>query len=412
MLRPRTAAVTSAGRKNKAECVHDRRGSGGLYVDPDWEVDSASDRVVFEEKDDAFFADVGKTKDHAFVVINVHSKTTSEVHFMPATLSAHADDVAQSRGDVSDGNSGDSGAVNSGYASTSCCTGPVLLRRRQDGVEYYVDHSGDAFYLVTNSSLSTGGDFSVEGDAASDTGEYRLVRLRQTFGAFSLEGIADAPWEPVSRRVDAWPSNPATTYPNDARGGWHARLSPGGRDANIHKGGPNCREISSAREESGRAGGIVNDGGGSKNSSAAAAAAAAERRGFGGGTIQEMDVFKEHCVLYESSPETGAPFLRVAPLATGSASTSSFVVCPPEPGGPGGWSGSGGGKEQAAVVTGACTLRPGVNSWFEARTARFTVSSPVAPEDVYDLCLESGGLELLRRTEVPGSPSFCGRDYW
>lgn len=64
-----------------------------------------------------------------------------------------------------------------------------------------------------------------------------------------------------------------------------------------------------------------------------------------------------------------------------------------------------------AAVSGASTLRPGVNSWFEARTARFSVSSPTAPEDVYDLCLESGGLELLRRTEVPGSPRFDGRDY-
>ncbi|CAN0443090.1 unnamed protein product, partial [Hapterophycus canaliculatus] len=59
----------------------------------------------------------------------------------------------------------------------------------------------------------------------------------------------------------------------------------------------------------------------------------------------------------------------------------------------------------------ACTLRPGVNSWFEARTARFSLSSPTAPEDVYDLCLETGEMELLRRTDVPGSPRFDGRDY-
>ena len=66
---------------------------------------------------------------------------------------------------------------------------------------------------------------------------------------------------------------------------------------------------------------------------------------------------------------------------------------------------------EAKADTGACTLRPGVNSWFEARTVRFSLSSPIAPEDVYDLCLESGRVELRRRTEVPGSPRFDGRDY-
>lgn len=30
---------------------------------------------------------------------------------------------------------------------------------------------------------------------------------------------------------------------------------------------------------------------------------------------------------------------------------------------------------------------------------------------MYDLCLESGRLELLRSTDVPGSPRFDGREY-
>lgn len=75
-----------------------------------------------------------------------------------------------------------------------------------------------------------------------------------------------------------------------------------------------------------------------------------------------------------------------------------------------GSSGLGRGPANSAA-DGASVLRPGVNAWFESKTARFSVSTPVAPEDVYDMCLESGRLELLRSTDVPGSPRFDARDY-
>ena len=106
-LRPRLASVVSRSRgdEKKKRSIRDRAGGSGgggsgggrkdgkmvnggagagRSVEEGWEVDSPSDRAVFEERDDAFFADVGRTKDGAFVVINVHSKTTSEVYFLPA----------------------------------------------------------------------------------------------------------------------------------------------------------------------------------------------------------------------------------------------------------------------------------------------------------------------------------------
>lgn len=309
------------------------------------------------------------------MVINVHSKTTSEVYLIPtATGTAGASDTGGGRVDVGQGTTaakGDSdeerSVVNGGNSDGAAPRGhhhhragpALLLRRRQQGVEYYVDHAGDAFYIVTNSPPSGAGDG--QNEAATGVGEYRLVRVRQPPGrrrgsASSLEGVADAPWE-------ALPC-----------------------------GGDGC-------------------------------------------TIQEMDLFRSHCVLYESSALSGCPRLRVVPLAASDGTrpgSSPFAVSPPAAGGCSGGGGNTGAssdgesstnissessrdcdfKGQGGVATpSACTLRPGVNSWFEARTARFSLSSPVAPEDVYDLCLESGRMDLLRRTEVPGSPPFDGRDY-
>ena len=364
-----TAAAASTGGGVEPSGGGATRGGG-------WRVDSAGDRLVFEEEDDAFFVDVGKTKDHAFVVINVHSKTTSEVHVIPTASAAAAVSA-----DGGSGNGGAAGGVDVGAA-------PTLLRRRRPGVEYYVDHAGDAFYLVTNSppsidDVDVGAARDGRTGAVPGAGEYRLVRVRHppglAGGASCLEGIADAPWQPVL----------------------HGKIDGGG-------------------------------GGG------------------GGGTVQEMDLFKDRCVLYESCPATGCPRLRVLPISAAATAASEgsrsrsvsvsspFVVSPPAVGGGGGGTGASGsgrgadrvsgsdvnvtdgaiGADQggveaaaAAAAARACTLRPGVNSWLEARTARFSLSSPTAPEDVYDLCLESGRMELRRRTAVPGSPRFDGRDY-
>ncbi|CAN0360140.1 unnamed protein product, partial [Hapterophycus canaliculatus] len=87
--------------------------------------------------------------------------------------------------------------------------GPTLLRRRRQGVEYYVDHSGDAFYLVTNTNDPAGEGRAAMPSSETRAGEYQLVRVpqrrrrerrdrpRQGACAPSLEGIADAPWEEV-----------------------------------------------------------------------------------------------------------------------------------------------------------------------------------------------------------------------
>lgn len=342
-----------------------------------WEVDPASDLVVLEERDDAFFADVGKTKDDAFVVINVHSKTTSEVSLLPAMFSSLSDergtpgigdDVAiEKDGTVLQEPQRKRECEKTLPDSSSSSSSPTLLRHRRRGVEYYVDHYGDAFYVVTNSPKWRGEE-NVEGDdgeAANGVGEYHLVRVRQPGNDGVLEGIDKAPWEPVC----GCSNQGLRKLVDDLQGSPEAE--PGSRlDIRVR---------------------MEDFAAGSERASGASGAQ---------GLIQEMDLFRGKCLLYEACPRSGAPRLRI--VSTDDPASPSVVVDPPSP---------GGSDEGATATDGVSMMRPGVNSWLEAPTARFSLSSPLAPEDVFDLCLESGRLELLRRTEVPGAPRFDGRDY-
>ncbi|MHB8328659.1 MAG: S9 family peptidase [Acidimicrobiales bacterium] len=75
------------------------------------------DTLVFEEPDERFHVGVGRTKDGRFVVVELHSKVTSEAHVLPA---AHPYEALR------------------------------LLEPRRQGVEYGVEHHGDHFLLLTN----------------------------------------------------------------------------------------------------------------------------------------------------------------------------------------------------------------------------------------------------------------------
>lgn len=89
----------------------------------------AADELLVEETDPTFFLDVKRSKDQRFLVISSNSKSTSEAHVLDARR-------VDSR--------------------------PVLVRRRQAGVEYYVEHAQDRLFIVTNA------------DGAAD---YKLVTL-------------------------------------------------------------------------------------------------------------------------------------------------------------------------------------------------------------------------------------------
>ena len=357
-----------------------------------WEVDPASDRVVLEEKDDAFFADVGKTKDHAFVVINVHSKTTSEVYLIRA-MSPGSSDFVDSPGVggalalEKGGNVRQTPEVEQN-GSRQRRNGPTLLRRRRSGVEYYVDHCDGTFYVVTNLSEGRSEEgiepHVIEGNFGAK--EYRLIRVRWPGVDSSLEGISSAPWEPVCDGADEGLRAPADDLAENSY------VAPAVRPDNWPGKDGDHRESGSMRK-----GVYAVEIEGDSSASGAR------------GLIQEMDLFKGKCLLYESCPHTGGPRLRI--VSTDNPASPSVVVFPPPPGGCDDRDVGGNDGERTPGAAGASTLRPGVNQWVEARTARFSLSSPVAPEDIYDIDLESGRLELLKRTEVPGTPRFDGRYY-
>ena len=76
-----------------------------------------SDVLVYEERDERFHVGVGRTKDGAYVVIELHSEVTSEEWVIPAD---HPD------------------------------LGPRVVEPRRQGVEYSLDHHRGTFVVLTN----------------------------------------------------------------------------------------------------------------------------------------------------------------------------------------------------------------------------------------------------------------------
>lgn len=78
-----------------------------------------TDTEVLREEDAAYFVSVDKTKDWRYLLINLASNITSETHLLDA-------DDPDAR--------------------------PICFRRRENGVEYAVEHRGDEFFILTNQS--------------------------------------------------------------------------------------------------------------------------------------------------------------------------------------------------------------------------------------------------------------------
>jgi oligopeptidase B len=75
------------------------------------------DVIVHQEDDERFFAGVGLTRSEAFLIIELHSSITSEIHAL---------DADRPLGEFR------------------------VIEPRRQGVEYSLDHSGDHFYIVHN----------------------------------------------------------------------------------------------------------------------------------------------------------------------------------------------------------------------------------------------------------------------
>jgi len=92
------------------------------------------DTVVYEEPDERFSVRAFKTRSEAFIFMILHSHTTSEARFIPAT---------QPDADWK------------------------IIEPRKQGVEYYPDHNGDSFYIRVN---DTGRNFRLVSAPITDPG--------------------------------------------------------------------------------------------------------------------------------------------------------------------------------------------------------------------------------------------------
>jgi oligopeptidase B len=78
---------------------------------------AADDVMVLEEDDERFHLGIGRTKDGAFVVIQLHSQVTSEVHVIDAEHPEHP---------------------------------PRVVEPRRQGIEYSIEHHTGTFLVLTN----------------------------------------------------------------------------------------------------------------------------------------------------------------------------------------------------------------------------------------------------------------------
>ena len=79
--------------------------------------DNEGDRVVYREDDEAFFVSIERARSRGYLLITTASAVTSEVHYVPADEPEAA---------------------------------PTVVEPRQQGIEYYVDHRSDTFYILSN----------------------------------------------------------------------------------------------------------------------------------------------------------------------------------------------------------------------------------------------------------------------
>jgi oligopeptidase B len=126
---------------------------------------ATADELVFEEPDERFWVGVDLTRSERFIVIDVHSKLTSEVHVIPADTP-----VAPLR----------------------------VVRPRHSGVEYSVEHQGDRFLILHNEDAE---DFALAYTSVDAPGDWTPL-IEHTPGTRLLDVDAFSRYLVVQLRQD------------------------------------------------------------------------------------------------------------------------------------------------------------------------------------------------------------------
>ena len=116
--------------------------------------DASKDAIVYEEKDEMFDLNVERTRSKAFVIVTSTSRTASEVRIIDA-----------------------------GKPTSS----PILIAAREKDHEYFVDHRGDTFYIVTNSG---GRNFRLVTAPVADPQRSKWKELLPHRADVMLEGVS------------------------------------------------------------------------------------------------------------------------------------------------------------------------------------------------------------------------------
>jgi oligopeptidase B len=103
---------------------------------------SSADRLIYEETDPGFFMSVGGTRRGDWIMIAINDHETSEYRLLPAD-----------RPDAE----------------------PVLVKARQDGVQYDLEEGGDVFFILTNSGGAK--DFRIMTAPVADPREQNWTEL-------------------------------------------------------------------------------------------------------------------------------------------------------------------------------------------------------------------------------------------
>jgi oligopeptidase B len=149
------------------------------------------DALVHEEADERFHLGVERTKDGAFILLELRSKITSEVHVI------------------------DSDAPRSSAR---------VVEARHQGIEYEVEHHGDTFLLLTNDDAE---NFRLVATPASDPGRGRWTEVIPHRHDVRLEGIDVFDRHLVSyERIDGNPRIRVTGLPPE-RNPWERPLGGG-----------------------------------------------------------------------------------------------------------------------------------------------------------------------------------------
>jgi oligopeptidase B len=141
---------------------------------------AAGDDLVYEEPDERFHLGVDRTKDGTFILLELSSKITSEVHAIAA-------DRPQSAARI--------------------------IEARRQGIEYQVEHHGDTFLLLTNDEAE---NFRLVATPVSAPGRSHWSEIIAHRQEVRLEGIDVFHRHLVSyERIDGTPRIRVITLPQD-----------------------------------------------------------------------------------------------------------------------------------------------------------------------------------------------------